>query len=91
MRVTRVVNKSFILDIVALSYLNCVQEELIPTKFFEKTKEALGAANDDKLGISYKLSGVEIRTTIGDSIISNSTSFVLVKDVTNPMILVLFL
>ncbi|KAH0720189.1 hypothetical protein KY284_005219 [Solanum tuberosum] len=91
MRVTLVVNKSFILHIVALfdigADLNCVQEGLIPTKFFEKTKEALRAAKDNKLGISYKLSDVEIRTSIGVSILSNSTSFVLVKDITNPVIL----
>ncbi|KAG5577338.1 hypothetical protein H5410_057472 [Solanum commersonii] len=41
----------------------------------------------NKLGIGYKLSDVEVRTSIGDSIILNSTSFVLVKDITNPVIL----
>jgi hypothetical protein len=42
-RVTLVVNKSFILETVPLfdtdADLNCIQEGLILTKFFKKTKE----------------------------------------------------
>ena len=48
-------------------------------------KEARRAANDNKVGIS--LFDIEIRTSIGDSILSSSTSFVLVKDITNLVIL----
>ena len=90
-RIILVVNKSFILDTIALfdtrANLKCVQEGLILTKYFEKTKEALRAANGNKLGISYKLSDVEVRTSIGNFTLSASTSFVLVKDITNPVIL----
>jgi hypothetical protein len=62
--------------------LNCFQEGLIPTKFFEKTKEALGAANGKKLGINFKLSDVEVRNSKDSSSLSISTLFLLVKDIT---------
>jgi hypothetical protein len=52
-KVTLIVNKSFILETVALfntgADFNCIQEGLIPIKFFEKTKEAIRAANSKKL------------------------------------------
>ena len=39
---------------------NCIQEGLIPTKYFEKTTEGLRGANNNRLKINYKLSKVHV-------------------------------
>ena len=47
------INGKHPIKIIALfdtgAYLNCIQEVLIPTKFFEKTKEGLRFTNGSKL------------------------------------------
>lgn len=39
---------------------NCIQEGLIPTKYFEKTTKTLSGANGKRVNIKYKLSKVHI-------------------------------
>ena len=50
---TIVIKNKFILDIIALidsgAALNCLQEGLVPTQFYEKTRQALFGANGKKL------------------------------------------
>ena len=61
---TIVIKNKFIFDIVALidsdATLNCLQEGLIPIKFYEKTKQTLFGANGKRLAISYKFSNAHI-------------------------------
>ena len=40
--------------------LNCIQEGLIPTKYYHKTTEGLSSANVSKMNIKYKLPKVHI-------------------------------
>lgn len=40
--------------------LNCIQEGLIPSKFFEKIIKKLRAVDENKLEINYKLSSIVI-------------------------------
>ncbi|GAV84713.1 LOW QUALITY PROTEIN: zf-CCHC domain-containing protein, partial [Cephalotus follicularis] len=40
--------------------INCIQEELIPTKFFEKTEQKLSTANGENLRVKFKISDVHI-------------------------------
>ena len=40
--------------------LNCIQEELIPFKYFEKTKESLRSANGSKMNINYEISKAHV-------------------------------
>ena len=57
---TIVIKNKFILDIIALidssAALNCLQEGLVPTQLYEKTRQALFGANGKKFIIKYKLS-----------------------------------
>ena len=62
---------------------NCIQEGLIPTKYFEKTTEGLRGANNNKLKINYKLSKVHV---CNDGIYFVN-SFLLVKDLRQEVIL----
>ena len=39
---------------------NCIQEGLIPMKYFEKTTEGLRGVNNNRLKINYKLSKVHV-------------------------------
>lgn len=39
--------------------LNCIQEGLIPTQYYEETKESLRGANGIRLHVSYKLSNAK--------------------------------
>ena len=82
-----VVNKEYIFSIVALldsgADSNCIQEWLIPTKYYEKATEGLSQASGTILNIEFKLpnahvcrDGIYIQTTI-----------VLVKNITNKVIL----
>ena len=40
--------------------LNCIQEGLIPSKYFEKTKESLRSANGSKMDIKYEISKAHV-------------------------------
>ena len=57
-KVTLVINKEFSLTEVALidfgADMNCIQEGLMPLKYYEKSSERLTWANGEKLIINYK-------------------------------------
>ena len=61
---TIVIKDRFVLNIVTLidlgSTLNCMQEGLAPTQFYEKTKQILSKGNGKRLTIKYKLSNAHI-------------------------------
>ncbi|GAV91640.1 hypothetical protein CFOL_v3_35030 [Cephalotus follicularis] len=75
-----IIQDSFILQTIALvdsdAETNCIQEELIPTKFFEKTEQKLSTANGESLRVKFKISDVHICNR-GNYI---KQSFILVKD-----------
>jgi hypothetical protein len=58
--VTIIVTKDFSFDAIALidygSNMNCIQEGLVPSKYFEKSNEKLNSASGDTLHIKYELS-----------------------------------
>ncbi|GAV79402.1 hypothetical protein CFOL_v3_22867, partial [Cephalotus follicularis] len=56
--------------------MNCIQEGLILTKFFEKTKQRLYTANSENLSVKFKISDIHI---CNDDICIKQT-FILVKD-----------
>ena len=57
--ITLVDHKEFLLTVVALvdsgADMNCIQEGLIPSKYYESTTNILTQANGDRLKISNKL------------------------------------
>ena len=77
---TIVIKNKFIFDIVALidlgAALNCLQEGLIPIKFYKKTKQTLFGANGKRLSIRYRLSNAHIC----NQDICIKQTFILVKD-----------
>ncbi|GAV90307.1 RVP domain-containing protein [Cephalotus follicularis] len=74
------IQDSFKLQTIALidsgAQINCIQEELIPTKFFEKTEQKLSTANGESLRVKFKISDVHICN--GGIYIKQS--FILAKD-----------
>ena len=85
--ITMVINDEYHLNSIALidsgADQNCIQEGLIPTKYYEKTSERLSAANGSKLNIKYKLTKAQVCNQ-GFCI---STPFILVKGLSCPRIL----
>ena len=81
------IRNEFHLDIIALidsgADSNCIREGLIPTQYYEKTSERLSGANGARLNIQYKISSVKI---CNDKICFK-TPFVLVKNISEPIIL----
>jgi len=63
--------------------MNCIQEGIIPTKYYEKTTEKLHQASGTRLNIKYKIPNVHI---CNDGICFKTT-FILVKDITSRIIL----
>ena len=63
--------------------MNCIQERLIPFKYYEKSSQRLTQANGEKLIINYKISNVHI---CNDGICFE-TIFVLIKDLSFKIIL----
>jgi hypothetical protein len=83
-----IVNKEFILkDEIALvdsgADLNCIQEGIIPTKYFSKTTQSLTQAGGGRLQVNYKLPN----TYICKQDICLPTHFILVKNLTHRIIL----
>ncbi|GAV87345.1 RVP domain-containing protein, partial [Cephalotus follicularis] len=78
--ITITIQYSFKLQTTALidsgAQINCIQEGLIPTKYFEKTKQKLSIANGDNLRVKFKVTDVHI---CNESICIKQ-SFILVKD-----------
>ena len=58
---------------------NCIQEELIPAKYYEKTTEGLSQASGKSLSIDFGLPNAHVHR---DGIFIQTT-FVLVKNITN--------
>ena len=77
---TIVIKDKFVLNIVALinlgAVLNCLQEGLVPTQFYEKTKQTLSRVNGKRLTINYKLSNAHIC----NQDICIKQTFILVRD-----------
>ena len=63
--------------------LNCIQEGLIPTKYFEKSSEQLNSANGSKMHIKYEINNAHI---CKDKVCFKQ-SFVLVKNMSDEVIL----
>ena len=75
------------MEIVALidsgADMNCIQEGLIPIKYYEKTWQELFDANKGKLEIEFKLQNVHIC----QNNYCFRTQFVLLQNMTEPLIL----
>ena len=63
--------------------INCIQEGLIPSKYFEKSIERLVSTNGTQMNIKYKLNNAHV--CHGN--VCFKISFVLVKNMTNKVIL----
>ncbi|GAV82750.1 LOW QUALITY PROTEIN: hypothetical protein CFOL_v3_26201, partial [Cephalotus follicularis] len=78
--ITIIIQYSFKLQTTTLidsgAQMNCIQEGLIQTKYFEKTKQRLSTANGENLRIKFKISDVHIC----NEGICIKQSFILVKD-----------
>ncbi|GAV91460.1 hypothetical protein CFOL_v3_34855, partial [Cephalotus follicularis] len=77
--ITILIQDSFKLQTIVLidsgAQMNCIQEGLIPTKFFEKTKQRLSTANGENLSVKFKIPDIHI---CNDGICIKQT-FILVK------------
>ncbi|GAV91228.1 hypothetical protein CFOL_v3_34627, partial [Cephalotus follicularis] len=86
--ITITIQDSFKLQTIALidsgAQMNCIQEGLIPTKYFEKTKQKLSTANGENLSVNFKVTDVHI---CNEGICIKQT-FILVKDLDIGIILV---
>jgi len=80
-KVTVVVAKDYSFDTIALinsgSYMNCIQEGLVSSKYFEKSTERLNSASGDSLHIKYELSKAyvcqnEVKNMRSDKVIQKS-------------------
>ena len=82
-----VINNTFSIRLPALvdtgADLNCIQEGLVPTRYYEKTRERLNSANGSQMEIKYKLPKVHIC----QDDMCFKTSFVLVSNLTDKIIL----
>ena len=85
--ITLVVHKEFSLTIVALvdsgSDMNCIQEGLIPSKYYESITDRLTQVNGDRLKISNKLT----KTQIYNNGINFRTPFFLTDKLSSKVIL----
>ncbi|GAV71030.1 Peptidase_A3 domain-containing protein, partial [Cephalotus follicularis] len=63
--------------------MNCIHEGLIPTKYFEKTKQKLSTANGENLRVNFKVTDVHIC----NEGICIKQSFILVNDLDIEIIL----
>ena len=62
--ITLVINKEFSSTKIALidsgADINCIQEGLIPLKYYEKSSERLTQTNEENLIVNYKIPNVHI-------------------------------
>ena len=87
-KIILIINKEFSLTEVTLTdsgddNMNCIQERLIPLKYYEKSSERLVQANGEKLIINYKILNVHI---CNDGVCFEAV-FVLIKDLSSKIIL----
>jgi hypothetical protein len=82
-----VIDKEYVFKTIALldtgADSNCIQEGLIPTKYYEKTTEKLLQASGASLNIEFKLPNAHV---CRDGVCIKTT-FILVKDITSKVIL----
>jgi hypothetical protein len=85
--VTLIINAEFQITTIALldsgTDMNCIQEGIILTKYYEKTTEKLHQASGTRLNIEYKIPNAHI---CNDGICFKTT-IILVKDITSRIIL----
>ncbi|XLT28340.1 hypothetical protein HN873_059632, partial [Arachis hypogaea] len=83
----RIVVKDFVLETIALfdtgADSNCIKEDLIPTKYFEKTTERLSSIMGERLKINFKLTNAFVEK--GNLRIP--TNFIIAKDIKNDVVL----
>ena len=86
-KIKLLIGDDFFLEVTALfdsgADLNCIQEGLIPVKYYHKTNHGLSHAGKGKLEVNYKIPKAYI---CKDNTCIN-TSFVLVKNLSNQVIL----
>ena len=86
-KVRIVISKDFEFEVIALidsgADLNCIQEGIIPSKYFKKTKERLTSASGGKMQIEFKIPNAHV---CQDNTCFKTT-FVLVKNMTDRVIL----
>ena len=86
-KVRIVISKDFQFEVVALidsgADLNCIQEGIIPSKYFRKTKERLTFASGGKMQIEFKIP----KAHVCQDNAYFKTTFVLVKNMTDRVIL----
>ena len=86
-KITLVVHKELSLTVVALvdsgADMNCIQEGLIPSKYYESTTDRLTQADGDRLKISNKLT----KTYIYNNGINFRTPFFLADKLSSKVIL----
>ena len=82
-----VIDREYVFETIVLldteAYSNCIQEGLIPTKYYKKTTEKLSQASGASLNIEFKLPNAHV-CRYGVCI---KTTFILVKDITSKVIL----
>ena len=86
-KVRIVISKNFEFEVIALidsgADLNCIQEGIIPPKYFQKTKERLTSASGGKMQIEFKIP----KAHVCQDNMCFKTTFVLVKNMTDRVIL----
>ncbi|XP_043812190.1 uncharacterized protein LOC110608268 isoform X1 [Manihot esculenta] len=79
--------KDFTLETIAMldsgADMNCIDQGIIPSKYFHKTKQTLSAANSTKVKIDYKIPSAHIC----NNGICFKTSFMLIKNLNTQIIL----
>ena len=86
-KVKIIINKDFEFEVLALidsgADLNCIQEGIIPSRYFKKSKERLTSASGGRMQIDFSIPQAEVC----QGGISFMTKFVLVKNMTDRVIL----
>ena len=86
-KVRIVISRDFQFEVVALidsgADLNCIQEGIIPSKYFRKTKERLTSASGGKMQIEFKIPKAHVYQDNA----CFKTTFVLVKNMIDRVIL----
>ena len=86
-KVKIVISKDFEFEVIALidsgADLNCIQDGIIPSKYFKKIRERLTSASGGKMQIEFKI----LKAHVCQDNICFKTTFVLVKNMTDRVIL----
>ena len=86
-KVKIVISKDFEFEVIALmdfgADLNCIQEGIIPSKYFKKTRERLTSASGGKMQIEFKIP----KAHVCQDNTCFKTTFVFVKNMTDMVIL----